>query len=174
MKARKVRVTNPSVEQLVVTIAQPAKVVGSFALGVGVGNFATAPLTDRIDGRFESGATRGAVKLAAATAALAAVAYVSEQGKSKPSTDSRAMLAAASMGAVSRLVITGLDDITGRKQDETIVLDAEVVDDNDNDESEEAMEGSLLTGDYFKNGDASMNGTAHLFTGRSFGAYLES
>lgn len=173
MNARQVRVTNPSIEEVVVKIAQPAKVVGAFAAGVGLGNVVTAPLTDRIDQRWESGVTRGIVKLSTATACLAAIAYVTEQGKKKPSTDTKAMLAAASMGSVSRMVITGIDDLMGRGEDAAPIIEAEIIEESgDDDEEAAAMNGSLLEGNFFN--DQNMSGGSQLFASRPFGAYLES
>lgn len=177
MKAREVRVTNPDLGEIGVKIIQPAKVVAAFGVGVGIGNMATAPITDRIDDRFESGAARGAIKLGAATAVLTAIAIATEKTKTKASSDSKAMLAAASVGSVSRLIMTGIDDLTGRTK-EVDYIDAEFVDGVPDDEPAqvegESMNGTLLATDFFDNKTNSMSGTTNLFNSRSFGAYLES
>lgn len=169
MKLKDVRVTNPSLESLPGLIVQPAKMVGAFAVGSAVGSLATSPITDAIDRRLDTGAKRGAAKLAAATGVLTLVAFMSEKSKTKPKNENAALLAAASVGAVSRLVITGLDDVMGRSPVDNFI-EAEILDDELEGEGE-AMSGTLLSGDYFARTNE-MSGSTAVFGNNSFGSYL--
>lgn len=176
MKLKEVRVSNPDISDIPGMVMEPAKMVGAFAVGVGVGNLATAPITDAIDRRFTGGGTRGAVKLAAATGLLTAIALLTEKAKNKPKkSENTPLLAAASIGAVSRLVITGIDDVMGRTNADFI--DATVVVDGD-----EAMSGTIVRNNSFlqhqlpvSTASEAMAGYSSSFAKRSsFGNYMTS
>lgn len=146
--SKSVRVTNPSINELPGLMIQPAKTVAAFGVGAAVGNVALTPLTDAFDERLDEGWKRGAAKLATATTILTAIAVVTEKSKQKPRSENKVLITAAGVGAVSRLITMGIDDLMGRNDAKSdIVIDA------DFDESDDATEemGAVVNASFFDN-----------------------
>lgn len=172
-RLKEVRVTNPGVADIPQMMLKPAKIVAGFGVGVAVGNVALSPVTDKIDDSLDSGLKRGSAKLLAATGILTAIAVITEKQKSKVKGDSGAIIAAASIGSVSRLITTGIDDLMGRgAEPSSIVIDADLVADNDEVALENKNMGVVLDAKFFDK-PAEMSGATSLYAERSFGAYME-